>query len=506
MTSRALTANVACTLIPIALVLVWPSLSTYEFSPRRVIHSLDARALLVAPWICRETISAFISRLIQVGIVVRSHPLVVAHAYALWVTLASVRVLVGYLLTRSVGWAYPQFFSHSALYETSSGLGPPLLALLVLTGMRSWPELSGRWSEVVEPLVLGGICALLTALDAAPWTYSTAMLLVLPIALIGRFISPSQLLPAPTTEQKPGPRNVWACVLACLAVIIIPRLGPPPLYTGVFPSNSGPLLHILVVSYPRPHDNPESPILNTTLMSFLPLTASPGIAISVFTHAAAGAHPSFEWAKARFPAVEFYADADHHPEASWGQHLHVAEALRWASSTRQAEWVMLLEDDFPLCGPQARVDLARVMQELEGGRRLDYLERRGGFVGTGGSGLIFHRSLLPIVSTILKLHASTDSALPADVIRRPADLIMQDCLLGIDPLCPRRAEVMNMHAAPHSAPVAPGENLVITSRLIIDHIGAVSSTTPGRQYGQDQWRCGWRHPFHGRDEVVVVVV
>ncbi|KAJ7040029.1 hypothetical protein C8F04DRAFT_1084493 [Mycena alexandri] len=495
MISRTLIANVGCTLIPVALVLVWPSLSTYEFSPRRVIHSLDTRAVLVAPWICRGTISAFVSRLMQTGIVIRSHPLIIVRAYVLWVGIALFRVLLGYLLTRS----------------TSSGLGPPLLALLVLTGMRSWPELPGRRIQVVEPLVLGAICAVLTALDTAPWTYSIAVLLVMPITLAGRFIPPTllektQLLPTPTTEQNPRPRSVLTCVLACLTVIIIPRLVPPPLYTVSFPSHSGPLLHILVLSYPRPHDNPESPILNTTLMSFLPLTVVPGITISVFTHAAVETHPSFEWAKARFPEVEFYADADQHPDASSGQHLHVAEALRWASSTRQAEWVMLLEDDFPLCGVRGRLDLARVMQKLERGRRLDYLERRGAFVGTGGSGLIFHRSLLPIVSTILKLHASTDSALPADVIRRPADLIMQDCLLGIDPLCPRRAEVMNMHAAPHSAPVAPGGNLVITSRLIIDHIGADASTTPGRQYGQDQWRCGWRHPFHGRDEVVVVVV
>ncbi|KAJ7673667.1 hypothetical protein DFH06DRAFT_1266697 [Mycena polygramma] len=166
---------------------------------------------------------------------------------------------------------------------------------------------------------------------------------------------------------------------------------------------------------------------------------------------------------------------------------------------------MLLEDDFPLCGLRARDALARVMQELERGRTPDYLERRGAFVGTGGSGLIFHRTLLPIISTVLKLHANTESALPVDVIRRPADLIMQDCLLGIDPLCPRRAEVMGMHADPTSATASAGGNLVITSRLIIDHIGAVASTH-GREYGQDQWRCGWRHPFHGRDEVDVVLV
>ncbi|KAJ7215347.1 hypothetical protein GGX14DRAFT_533957 [Mycena pura] len=167
---------------------------------------------------------------------------------------------------------------------------------------------------------------------------------------------------------------------------------------------------------------------------------------------------------------------------------------------------MLLEDDFPLCGVWGRDSLARVMHELERGRHPDYLERRGAFVGTGGSGLIFHRSLLPIVSTILKIHAGIQPVLPVDVLHRPADLIMQDCLSGTDPLCPRRAEVINMHSPATSTRTLPGGNMLITSRLIIDHIGAVASTTPGRTYGRDQWRCGWRHPFHGMNEVEVVVV
>ncbi|KAJ6555986.1 hypothetical protein B0H19DRAFT_1376917 [Mycena capillaripes] len=498
MFSRSL--NLACTLIPIALVLVWPSLSVNQFSPRRVLHSLDIRSLFVAPWTCRASIYALASRMIQAGIVLRSHDLVVAHSYALWFAIASVRILTGYLLTRSVGWAYPALFSHSSLYESSSGLGPSMLALLVLTGVRGWSEVPSNRVQVVEPLALGAICAALTWMDEAPWTYSVALLLVMPMAFVRSF------LPASTTEKnmrQRRSRSMAISVLTCLAAITVPRLIPTTLYPVSFPSSPSPLLDILVLSYPRPNDNPESSILNTTLMSFIPLAIVPGITVSVFTHVED--HPSFAWAKDHFPEVEFYADTDQHPDSSSGQHLHVAEALRWAF-TQPAEWVMLLEDDFPLCGALGRDALARVMQELERGRHPDFLERRGAFIGTGGSGLIFHKSLLPIVSTVLKLHANIQSALPADVLRRPADLIMQDCLLGIDPLCPRRAEVINMHSDTVAKRAYLGGNLVITSRLIIDHIGATVSTTPGRSYGQDQWRCGWRHPFHGRDEVDVVVV
>ncbi|KAJ7492103.1 hypothetical protein FB451DRAFT_516703 [Mycena latifolia] len=500
--SQALRAfNVSCTIVPIALVLVWPSWSAYKFSPRQLLHSQDALALFLAPWTCRASICAFVSRILQAGIVLRSSNLVIARAYALWFAIAGVRTVAGYILTRAVGWAYPPLFSHSSLYETSSGLGPALLALLVLAGVRGWPEFPSRRVDVAEPLVLGAICAALTWLEDAPWTYAVAILLVIPMALIQSLL--------PTTTEKTlahtpptRSRSIPKCMLACLAAIVAPRLIPTNLHAITFPSSPTPLLDILVLSYPRPNDSPEASILSTTLMSFAPLTIIPGVTVSVFTHTED--HPSFAWAKAHFPQAEFHADTDNHADANPGQHLHVAEALRWAG-TRQAEWVMLMEDDFPLCGKRGRDGLARVMQELERGRKSEYLERRGAFIGTGGSGLIFHRSLLSIVSKILRLHAEVQSALPNDVFHRPADLIMQDCLLGNDPLCPRRAEVIKIHANATSLSVPPGGNLVITSRLIIDHIGAEASTA-GRTYGQDQWRCGWRHPFHGRDEVDVVVV
>jgi hypothetical protein len=51
-----------------------------------------------------------------------------------------------------------------------------------------------------------------------------------------------------------------------------------------------------------------------------------------------------------------------------------------------------------------------------------------------------------------------------------------------------------------------GGPLLITSRLVMDHIGGAASTALGRVYDEGKWRCGWRHPFHGREEVDVVVV
>lgn len=128
------------------------------------------------------------------------------------------------------------------------------------------------------------------------------------------------------------------------------------------------------------------------------------------------------------------------------------------------------------------------------------------------SGLIVHRSLLPLLSFILRAHAAIDSPLPGHMRRRPADLIIQDCLLGLDPLCPQPFSHHKYHsltgeeAADQLMDESGGGSLIITSRLVMDHIGGAASTTKGTVYEPGKWRCGWRHPFHGREEVDVVVV
>jgi hypothetical protein len=94
-------------------------------------------------------------------------------------------------------------------------------------------------------------------------------------------------------------------------------------------------------------------------------------------------------------------DEDRHKGLREGQYLHLAEALRWAEGRASgsgkgrgdkgvAEWVLLVEDDFALCGKWGWEGIVRVMRELEKGRRVgvdgaaDRLDRLGGFVGTGG--------------------------------------------------------------------------------------------------------------------------
>ncbi|KAH7882678.1 hypothetical protein F5I97DRAFT_1939275 [Phlebopus sp. FC_14] len=153
---------------------------------------------------------------------------------------------------------------------------------------------------------------------------------------------------------------------------------------------------------------------------------------------------------------------------------------------------MLVEDDFPLCSDWGWRGILGVMNELEAGRvSVTQVKKTGGFVATGGSGLIIHHSLLPILTHTLRAYAAIHSPLPPSLPRRPADIIIQDCLVGKDLLCPSAAD---------------RASLVITSRLVMDHVGGNVSTAKGRVYALDKWRCGWRHPFHGRPEVQVIPV
>lgn len=193
-------------------------------------------------------------------------------------------------------------------------------------------------------------------------------------------------------------------------------------------------------------------------------------------------------------------DEDHHDDSADGQYLHMAEALRWEMEKPAAgrgEWVMLVEDDFPICYGERGWDVVRrIMKILEDSRATEKsLPRiRAGFVGTGGSGLIMHRSLLPYLSQILRTHAASKTVLPAGFPRRPPDVVIQDCLVGDDPSCPKGNPSENIPA------------MVIPSRLMMDHIGGMASTNVHKAANSDKWRCGWRHPFHGRPEVEVVVV
>ena len=366
----------------------------------------------------------------------------VRNYYALWTLTALARTLSGFLLTRSVGWAYPRLFAHFALYETTGGLGPALIAYLCLSGNRTFTDLftsqnSPYTLETRGLFVIVALCGVLSWLDDAPWTYAMATICAAGLALLraisshsirSRHHHPMILDPHSNIPQNQSSklRTVLRTTLICLLLIPQPFfigyiIHPPHKYLSMPPSPraSSPLLEILVLSYPRPTDrllyNATAPatlvvpssILYTTLCSYLPFLSAERDSttrLSVFTHTLP--HHAFTHAKQylsldieaqhTYVHVEFHADLDNHPEANSNQYLHLAEALRWVEGKAggredklQAEWILLVEDDFALCGVWGWDGIVQVMQKLEAGRRraengTETLDRLGGFVATGG--------------------------------------------------------------------------------------------------------------------------
>ncbi|KAG1717585.1 uncharacterized protein EDB91DRAFT_1190129 [Suillus paluster] len=447
--------------LPLAISFLNPTWRFTQFTPRQLIYGKDLLPFITAFWALPTHTLGQLSRLLQAAIVACFPQVLAVHIFAFWFIIPFARTLSGFLLSRSVGWAYPRLFNHWALYEPSSGIGPALAAYLII----------------------------------APWTYamaSVASVVLWPVQVTNK----SYLRYHPYHPMALDVRRLRIVMqTAILFLLLIPlhviltTMLPSKIVLRMptSPHGTQPFLEILILSYPRPGDAASSDsLLSQTISSYLPYAESNTV-LSVFTHATT--HVSFTHAKEHYAQapITFYTDTDMHADSYSNQHLHVAEAFRWASEKgpSQAEWVMLVEDDFPVCGEWGWRGILGVMNELQ--RDGKY----GGFVGTGGSGLIIHRTLLPILTYILRAHALQHSPLPPSVGHRPADLIIQDCLFGADLLCPHNTKE---------------PTLVISSRLVMDHIGGSASTMKGRMYAAEKWRCGWRHPFHGFMEVDVVPV
>lgn len=107
--------------------------------------------------------------------------------------------------------------------------------------------------------------------------------------------------------------------------------------------------------------------------------------------------------------VEFFMDRDRHEADKEGHYLHLAEAFRWILEKDQdysllrrvneergdavpsmkqrgaAEWIMLVEDDFPVCGEAGWKVVETVLSVLEDTRvKSGGKDVKSGFVGTGG--------------------------------------------------------------------------------------------------------------------------
>lgn len=374
--------------VPILAELLLPeSLSDWTFTPRGIVYSDQFAPIFLAPFAKPETILVGVSRLIQCGVLFCLGLEAMGMCWGAWVILALIRSGTGHLLTRSVGWAAPVLFSHWALYETASGFGPALVVYLVVNGPGTL--------YAYAPDIIGGIpqhfaLPLLTAtwcwLECRPWTFGTALAVTPFILLLQRLLSKTTTLPTPATEKDiPRRHRLYQITLSGLAILIpwlvVYHLLPP--HRLPLPLTEAPLLDILVLSFPRPVPLETSvAIINTTVQSFLPYL-SPAVALSLFTHSTN--HEALSIVHQQSPGVSLHIDDDTHPEDQDGHYLHLAEAFRrmLEGSETKGEWIMLVEDDFPVChGDAGWSVISTVVNMLETDRRAG--NTRSGFIGTGG--------------------------------------------------------------------------------------------------------------------------
>lgn len=265
------------------------------------------------------------------------------------------------------------------------------------------------------------------------------------------------------------------------------------------------------------------------------MPTSSRIRMVVYTHF--DQHEMYDLAQAHFEhdlRAQHYLDWRRDPRASRAknrldQRLHVARGLAYASSLDTA-YVVLSEDDFPLCedrhtGGWSRT-WTRLQQALVRTNELmpDAITDEGAitpghcgvFFATGGSGFAIRREIAARLPALLLGAEDADgdsreaaAARGEVVLKREGedadtpDLVIQDCLRG------KLVECADLCAPAVSfAPVGSARRprgllgdrygksgLAGTERLLQRHLGYNASTLPGRSYGSDEWACGWRQPF-----------
>lgn len=159
-------------------------------------------------------------------------------------------------------------------------------------------------------------------------------------------------------------------------------------------------------------------------------------------------------------------------------HYDVAAAIFHAHmSFPSAQWLMVQEDDFEMCQNGMKY-MFSIMCEA---RRMQK-DACGGFVATGGSGLILHRSIVNVV-----VHLLLKQIVSVPPHRWESDLTIQKCIKGEWPECAQCAG-----------------SLTIPSRLLFRHIGFKSARN-GYQHPVE-FTCEWRHAWAGTEQNVTVVI
>ncbi|ORX88704.1 hypothetical protein K493DRAFT_319274 [Basidiobolus meristosporus CBS 931.73] len=420
----------------------------------------------------------------------------------LLVGVSAVRQFIGYLFSRGTGWALPILFFSDSLHECSQGMAPFLFSMLVFQSVNLHDKYILYYGEEIDTRIkvskvwIQLFMCMLNFLPKNAFWWSISGLLVGFVATIGSY---SVMKRQKIMRQMPSISKCYfsvpikqlvvkaikrcSFVLGIAAVLLLfcnviytrPVQVDPETLTSI--SEDRYLMTFLVMTAPRPG---QPDFLTNTIESYLAhFPAEPAlesfysrVQMVVYTHF--DDHPAFERAKMKFENTrkgQRYLRWVQEPGSEKNQHLHFSKAMKLVSETYQTSYIEIVEDDFPLC-ENTWPDFLRVLYHAN----KHVPEHCGAFVGTGGSGLIFKRHIAEKAHQLLLSSSQT-----------PPDIILQNCLLGVDPQCQECSQT-----------------LVISKSLLMHHIGYNTSTSDTRSYNADEFQCGWRHPFNGEQSTIVV--
>ncbi|KAK4054764.1 hypothetical protein OIV83_000688 [Microbotryomycetes sp. JL201] len=509
-----------------------------------------------------------------------------------WAAIVIARVVLSWLFGRVLGWAHSEWFYTSAIHEVGAGLAPLLLTFSIVRAY-----VSGRSIKAPTLLQLAllatNFCTPVEQGGSGPWmAVSAAFVGCVICAAVAAFSvlrqQWSKTASQSLSSRRPSP--LWfARILACLALPLLAKIAAPaPLahapttFASLHPRHPH-LVTVLLMTAPRP-GSPD--FLYQTVESWLGALPEPDLYQSgsnsttaervrmiVYTHFRT--HDVFDsaqeyfstsprWAAKSAHYLEWHRDARSADRLD--QRLHVARGLDYAANhDGTSAYVMLTEDDFPLCPNEdpvpgreqswtsswnelerALVSTNEAMPDFDpmfmtsSRAPMSYIEQEataghcGLFVATGGSGLAMRGFIAAKLPTLL---LGADDPHGDDRERRAMlgefsikhedegadtpDLVIQDCLRGRLPECrvceaPDASTLANASRA-RKYPVGSARNggsvlgdrwgksgLAGTERLVQHHLGYNASTLPGRKYGKEEWACGWRQPFNGEPDVLIV--
>ncbi|KAF9108179.1 hypothetical protein BGX29_002703 [Mortierella sp. GBA35] len=448
--------------------------------------------------------------------------------------IMALRQFLGFLFSRATGWQIPELFFNDSMFECNFGLAPYLFALLMIQSLfpTSNEKAPSFWNmrRTHAQLIL---CLVNVIPKTIVWWAGTGMIVgfLASIAIsvqrrLGRWggkvktstfekdlweeeifenmlaeddsFSDSTVTSEPSTPFKEKKSRsllpswkVLAYVLPTLLFVLLILVGcnqyhtfRPDVPNDVLSSSIEPqtpyLLTLVLMTAPRKRG---ATYIKETLSSYLANfpdeevdSLYSRIQIVVYTHFTD--FPGYDDAKAYFdtiPKARKHVKWVRENGSEKNQRKHLVSAIRKVGTLDDSVYMGIMEDDFPFCegGWQEMLNtIYRANQEVQ--------DHCGVFVGTGGSGLIFKRSVALMASFILESDVQTVAmGLPAS----PPDISLQDCLMGKHEFCSSCA------------------GSLVTSRTLLQRHLGYNSSTSGDGYDKNEFQCGWRQPFNGMPDV-----